>query len=79
MGTAHEVDDSSRSVGEAVVGAVAGADSTDPLDVPVLYESIDPDALGALTDSGAAVRFRFAGYVVHVDATAGVELRVAHD
>jgi len=65
---------------EAVVTAVAAKEDTDPEALtPPLAETIDPDALNQLlrnasAESEAAVRFRYRGYKVVVDADADVEL-----
>jgi hypothetical protein len=64
------------SATEAVVVAVAGASGTDPLELPPLASTLDPDALGALCgDSvwnvpadGVRISFRFAGHDVTVES-----------
>lgn len=72
-------DDPARPVGEVVVEVVAAAEDEDPMDAPVLYESIDPDALEAVTAAGAVVTFQFAGYDVRVDRNAEVHVQAAND
>lgn len=67
------------SVAETVISAVAHADDRDPLALPPLYWSIDPDALDSLFRPGSAnpttaVTFDYAGYSVTVDSQGFVEL-----
>lgn len=62
--------DAGEQPSEAVVAAVAIATDSDPLSLPPLYETIDPDALDSLSGGGGrgiVVSFRFAGYDVIVD------------
>lgn len=40
------------AVSQRVVAAVAEAHSTDPTELPPLYDAVDPDALDALFDRG---------------------------
>lgn len=66
-------DDLSTSV--AVVYTVAEAEGTDPLDLPPLYDAIDPDYLDRLGDDPTAddyARFTYAGYRVHATASGDV-------
>mgnify|MGYP000496680950 CR=1 FL=1 len=64
--------DESVSASDQVVKSIAEKDGTDPLDLPPLYESVDPDALDALftPDSREPVlgkaTFTHAGYEVTV-------------
>lgn len=45
----HELDDDEpEHVSEQVVSVVSAVDDTDPMDLPPLAESIDPDALDRL-------------------------------
>ena len=63
-------------VSTKVVTAVAGAKDVDPIDLPPLYDAIDPDALNQLFRPGVQsvgsaagqVRFTFAGCDVVVDS-----------
>lgn len=54
----------------AILDAVADATGRDPLELPPIYETVDPEALDALlggstfADSSLAVRFEYAGFVV---------------
>ncbi|AGB36627.1 HalOD1 output domain-containing protein [Natronococcus occultus] len=53
----------------AVIEAVAGATDSDPLNLPPLYESVDPDALNTLfngSETGTQVAFEYAGLEVVV-------------
>ena len=67
----------------AVVEAVAAATDRDPLDMPVLQDAIDADALDALLDgnnsaslSPVHVEFDYAGVSVVVDSDDGVSIRM---
>lgn len=68
--------DDDVSPSEKVVKAVAAKTGTDPLELPPLYETIDPDALDALVESSGErslqLEFQFAGRHVVVDGTGGV-------
>lgn len=69
---------STPDVTTAVVGAVADAKAVDPLDLPPLYEAVDPDALGDLVGGaagGARIEFAYAGcrVVVRGDGTVAVD------
>lgn len=57
-------------VSRRVVRAVARETGTDPLELPRLFDTIDPDALDALVREMAAgeVQFRYAGHEVTVDS-----------
>lgn len=69
--------DMSESPNTRVVRAVAEATDTDPLDLPPLYESVDPGALDALSASegggtgakgvGPELQFFYAGQVVRFE------------
>lgn len=51
-----------------VVERVAEVHGTDPASLPVLYESIDPDALDQLlSTSDVRIQFEYAGYYVSVE------------
>ena len=75
-------DDSPAST--AVVHAVANATGRRPVDLPPLYESLDPDALDALVTSRQGngrrdhdafeLRFRYAGVDVRVGTDGAVEV-----
>ncbi|WP_049927107.1 HalOD1 output domain-containing protein [Halopiger goleimassiliensis] len=66
--TAHEFS-SNGPAAVAVVDAVSAVSGTDPIDLPPLYETIDPDAVNALLeasdpDSPVRIEFSYAGYDV---------------
>ena len=65
-----------ESPSERVVRGVASAAGRDPLELPPLFGSVDPEALDATvrTISDGTVSFRFAGYEVAVDSGGEVEL-----
>lgn len=65
------------SIGTAVVEAVSSASESAILDMPPLFEVVDPGALDALfshRETCGIVEFRYAGYVVTVHADRTIEL-----
>lgn len=65
----------SGSVSTDVVAAVAAAEETDPLSLPPLYETIDPDALDEVAACDTAgVSYEYAGYEIHVDGRDAIAL-----
>ena len=69
----------------AVVYAVAATRGVDPLEVPPLYDWIDPEALDALFDQAIVptadgrnrhVEFRYDGHDVTISATDDLEIRI---
>ncbi|MBZ6496775.1 HalOD1 output domain-containing protein [Natrinema longum] len=76
--------DSGNTPVNAVVSAVATATGIDSLELPPLYETIDPDALNALFlsgpgDPGTRTRFRYAGYGVTVQGDGTVRVQPGPD
>ena len=65
----------------AVVSAVADVEGTDPVELPPLYDAIDPDSLNKLFASGSEsvnrISFDYAGYSIVVEATGTVRVRSA--
>jgi hypothetical protein len=61
---------------ERVVQGVSNLKSTDPLDLPPLYDSIDPEALGAVIDrmDEGEVVFTYAGTEVTVTADGVIDV-----
>lgn len=83
METVTTTQEEPRSIASSVIDAVADADDVDPLDLPPLYGSIDPDALESIFATASAartereVRFTYAGYRVTIDdATGDAAVRV---
>lgn len=79
VGDTLRTDSSDDPISHRVVDAVADATGVDPLDLPPLYERVDPDALDALfRDAGgasvASVRFEFSGCEVLVRGSGQVEV-----
>jgi hypothetical protein len=82
-------DPGTQLASEAVLTTVAEAASTEPLDLPPLYGSVDPDSLDALLGErdrpfpteGVAVSFAYAGFAVEIDGsgTVGVSSNAALD
>nr|WP_273742503.1 HalOD1 output domain-containing protein [Natrinema soli] len=67
----------------AVVSAVADAEDVDPVELPPLYEAIDPEALNDLCTSRSGssvgkVEFQYAGHDVVVRGTGEVEVQSIH-
>lgn len=63
--------DEDATASEAVVAAVAEREGVDPVELPRLFESVDPDALDAIFADGrpGRVSFQYAGYDVTVCGT----------
>nr|WP_226007851.1 HalOD1 output domain-containing protein [Natrinema salinisoli] len=76
--TAEWEQDTENTPVYAVVSAVAEAEGVDHVDLPPLYNVIDPEALNALftSDSGgvSTVEFEYAGYAVVVRGEGTVEV-----
>lgn len=76
----------SEPVTETVLRTVAEREGCSQIELPLLYDSIDPDALNSLfAGSGAptvvgsvVVEFEYADYVVRIAEPGTVELRPAH-
>ncbi len=70
--------DGGGSTAEAVVSLVAETADRDPLDLPPLYDAVDPEALDRLctrtSDSELRVSFEYAGYTVLVEGSGIVHL-----
>lgn len=67
------------SVADRVVTEVADLAGVDPLDLPVLFDRVDPDALNMLVDGldDGEVEFDYAGYEVVVDSAGTVDVERA--
>ena len=69
------------SISSTIVRRVAAHTEKDPIELPPLYETIDPDALDEVMTSGSAagssvsVRFTYAGLYVTATAEGTVELQ----
>lgn len=68
----YEFDDDPERTSEEVVSVVSAVDGTDPMDLPPLAETIDPDALDALFDreNAADRRLTFYYYSYRITVTA---------
>lgn len=66
----------SSPISERVVRAVATYTDTDPLELPPLYDAIDPDALNALVSelSGGGLSFQYAGHSVTVESSSTIQV-----
>ena len=82
--TSHEtVADSDDSPSDVVVRAVAALSGESPLELPPLYDSIEPDALNAMfdharrvggADCGVTVSFCYHGFDVTVEPDGTVRI-----
>lgn len=78
-------DGQSDSLSRAVIEAVADAEDTDPIELPPLYDAIDPDALDSVffgTKGDAVdgrITFTYHGYEVQVDSDQAVALEAVDD
>lgn len=65
-----------RTPAERVVQTVAETTATDPLELPPLFEAVDPDALDAFVRSleRGSVTFTYAGRSVTVDSDGSVTI-----
>lgn len=64
------MENSPQSVVENVVQSVATSANTDPVELPLLYEVVDPDALDTIVHrmSDGEVCFQYAGHTVTVQS-----------
>ncbi|MFO7925412.1 MAG: HalOD1 output domain-containing protein [Halobacteriota archaeon] len=64
------------TVSERVIRGVSTADDSDPVELPPLYDAIDPEALDAVVKrmSDGAVSFVYAGYEVTVESDGTIDL-----
>lgn len=64
------------TVAEQAVDAVAAEMDADPLDLPPLYDAIDPDALNAWirASSDGEVSFSYAGVSVVIDSEGSIQV-----
>lgn len=65
-----------------VVSAVADVEDTDPVELPPLYNAINPEALNDLFTSRSEpsvnqITFEYAGYVIEVRGSGKVQVRSA--
>lgn len=66
----------SLSPSEQVVETVAAHAGTRPMDLPPLFDAIDPDALDTVVEGMAEVNltFEYAGFSVRIDSGGRVEV-----
>lgn len=71
----------SRSPSERVVRSVSIHADTDPLELPPLSHTVDPDALDVIVSSleYGTVEFRYAGYPVTIDSDGTVSVTEASE
>ena len=66
----------------AVVEAVAAATDRTPTELPLLQNTLDPDALNALLTRGAAsvtISFQYAGVIVSASGDGIIKIRIDKD
>lgn len=72
-----------RSPSENVIQAVSRHTDTGPLELPPLYQAVDPDALNDLvansTDALDAIQFTYAGHSVTVQGDGTVTIGDHHE
>lgn len=66
-----DVDVQALAPGDAIVLLIAALDETDPLALPVLHDTVDPDALDRVVETGDSLRISFS-YADH-DVAVGPE------
>lgn len=68
--------DEDLSACERVIWAVSDRTGRDPIDLPVLYDSVDTDALNAAVEGldDGSISFGYAGYQVAIDGDGSVTL-----
>ena len=69
------------NVSASVIETIAEATASDPIDLPPLYDFVDPDALNALFGSGANctlthVEFHYGNYDVSITYNGELEISV---
>ena len=66
----------SGSASERLVEVVAEQTNTDPVELPPLYDTIDPEALDALfaTLADGCLEFQYAGQTVRLESDGGVHV-----
>jgi len=71
-------DESARTVAEKVVDAISDAEGEAPTELtPPLYDAIDPEALGAVTESmnpEGTIAFEYCGHEVRVDGDGKISI-----
>ncbi|MFC6764323.1 HalOD1 output domain-containing protein [Natrinema soli] len=80
MKTSLAENDTNKTPVNAVIEAVAEETDSDPLDLPPLYETIEPDALNTLfnsSETSSQVLFQYAGFEVVVQGSE-VEVEPLH-
>lgn len=79
-GTEHCVTLEEDSIpSEAVVRAIAQAKDIDPLEMPALYDIMDPEAINAVYNGGefSGVQFSFCGYEVSITSNGQISLQAS--
>ena len=77
----------SSNISLDIVNCVAEKEHTDPLELPPLYDAVDPDALDDLVESGrqngttqsGRIEFHYNGYMVIVEFGNAPEITVKEE
>lgn len=79
MGERGSVPEEPSPISERVVRQVAATTGRDQLDLPVLHDCVDPDALDTLVDgmSGGQISFTYAGQDVTITSDGEITLEEA--
>jgi predicted DNA-binding ArsR family transcriptional regulator len=72
------MDGAERSVSERVIRKVADVTNRDPVELPPLYHSIDPDAVNKLVDSLSSGTIHFTYANQEIEITSRGEIALTH-
>lgn len=56
----------SHSPSEQVIRAVAEREGAEPIDLPPLFDAVDPDALDRMAEADVTISFEYVSYTVSV-------------
>ncbi|MFT4882666.1 MAG: hypothetical protein ACI8U4_000160 [Natronomonas sp.] len=70
------MDGAERSVSELVIQKVAEVTDRDPVDLPPLYHSVDPDAVDELVESlsNGTIQFKYANQEIKITSRGEIAL-----
>jgi hypothetical protein len=74
--------DATSTLTATIVDRVTDREGVGPLEVPPLYESIDPEAVAGLVDTGDGVEyvtFSYCGYEITVEGLESVRVTTPED
>lgn len=76
-GTIETAVNAEEEIGGCILRAVADAKETTPMELPVLYDTVDVEAVERLrrsADESLAIGFDYAGYRVRIDGEGSVSV-----